>query len=57
MMVTIHVSQSQDMQDLLIQWAGKEMDPKLAANPKLRTLWNEYFVPPCGAVLGHWLAP
>ena len=46
MMDAIHLSQSEDMQDLLIQLAGKEIDPKMAANPKLRTLWNEYFVPP-----------
>jgi hypothetical protein len=59
MMDTIHLSQSEDMQDLLILWAGKEIDPKMSANPKLRTLWNEYFVPPwsCWSIGLHTEVP
>ena len=42
----VHMSQSEDMQDLLLQAGGKLIDPKMAHNPKLRTLWNEYAVYP-----------
>ena len=46
MLDAIHLSQSEDMQDLLIKWAGVEMDRKMPRDKKLRTLWNEYLVVP-----------
>ena len=45
-MQAIHLSQSEDMHDLLIKWGGVEMDLKVQKDKKLRTLWNEYFVQP-----------
>jgi hypothetical protein len=45
-MRAVHESQTEEMQELLIREGGKEIHPVMAANPKLRTLWNEYFVEP-----------
>ena len=42
----IHMAQTEDMMRVLIMKAGEVIHPKLATHPKLRTLWNEYFVEP-----------
>ena len=34
------------MQDMLVDMLGKLVDGKMVQHPKLRTLWNEYFVAP-----------
>ena len=47
-MDAIHMSQSEEMQDLLTVLGGAEIEPEMDANNKLRALWNEYCVHPHG---------
>ena len=58
-MDAIHRSQSADMQDLLSIVGGEEIHPEMSANPKLRTLWNEYCVQPwnCWSIGLHTNTP
>jgi|TARA_B110000971_G_C19898570_1_gene448838 hypothetical protein len=42
----VHLSQTEKMQDLIIEVGGEEIDKHMLRAPKLRTLWNEYFVAP-----------
>lgn len=46
MMDGIHLAQTEDMMVMLIEKAGREIEAKMGTHPKLRTLWNEYFVEP-----------
>ena len=42
----IHMAQSPEMADMLIELAGEILEPQFPKHPKLRTLWNSYFVEP-----------
>ena len=46
MMDAIHLAQTEDIMVMLIEKAGQEIETKMGTHPKLRTLWNEYFVDP-----------
>lgn len=43
---SIHIAQTENMHDMLLEQAGKLIDPVMKRNPKLLTLWNEYCVEP-----------
>ena len=58
-MDAIHMSQSEEMQDLLTVLGGAEIEPEMDANNKLRALWNEYCVHPwnCWSIGLHTHTP